>query len=71
MESCEKWDEMVSECKNAKEDFNEFSSDLAIIFADDRIHKLEAGLLLAKEMILANDLDLPKTMAVINDALNT
>lgn len=36
-----------------------------------REEKLKKALLLAKEMMIANDLSLPKTFEVIDEALNT
>ena len=39
-------------------------------FSQARVRKLEDALLLAKQMMVANDLVLPHTFEVIDDALN-
>ena len=38
------WIKMVSASKDAIEDFNDFASDHGVVWADNRIHKLEKEL---------------------------
>jgi len=45
----ERWEEMVKDCKEAVEDFNDFPEDKAIIWADNELKNYKRAML-----ILAN-----------------